>query len=134
MEKGYIFVYGTLKVGGYFALQFDEYRISSIPATAKGTMYEASGWFPAVIFDDEREVIGELHEYEDIDRVLRYLDYIEGCDPEGGSQNLYNRHIVEVTTENGDLVKAHTYEYNRETEDLKIRESGIWPIKEENTI
>jgi len=127
-EKGFVFVYGTLKVGGHFAQSFNHLRLSSIPAKAKGTMYEGSSWFPAVIFGGEKVVIGELHEYEQIDRVLRQLDYIEGYREEGSKHNLYNRRKVVVTTDEGKEVEAYSYEFNHSVESLDIREDGIWPI------
>ena len=127
-KKGCIFVYGTLKVGGYFAEQFDDRRLSSAPATAKGTMYETTGNFPAAIFGGENTIIGELHFFEDINWILGELDYIEGSSPHGNKHDLYNRHIVKVTLEDGQIFMANTYEFNRPVKELKVRESGIWPI------
>jgi gamma-glutamylcyclotransferase (GGCT)/AIG2-like uncharacterized protein YtfP len=132
-KKGYIFVYGTLKVGGHFAKQFDKNRLSSVPATAKGVMYEASGWYPAVIFGGDDDVIGELHEYADIEWVLQELDYIEGSSKYGNKHDLYNRHMVVITLESGEEVEAHTYEYNRSVENLKVCENGIWDIHAERS-
>lgn len=131
-EKGYVFVYGTLKVGGHFAEEFNSRRISSVPASTPGTMYEGSGWYPACIFGGKNVIIGELHEYEDIDRVMDHLDRIEGC--RGDSpHNLYNRKKVTVVTEDGEEVEANTYEYNRSVEDRPVIESGIWDINKKRS-
>lgn len=128
METGFIFVYGTLKVGGHFAKSFDEVRLSHVPATTKGTMYRAAGWFPGCVFGGENTITGELHEVQDFERVLRHMDYIEGCNPAGSPHNLYNRKTITVTTEDGREVEAVTYEFNRPVDDLHVMEDGIWPL------
>ena len=120
-----VFVYGTLKVGGKFAVRFDEVRKTVAPAIAKGTLFNV-GWFPAAIFGGDTEIVGEFHEYTDPDRVASMFDSIEGCHGESPN-NLYNRKTVEVLV-NGKPVKCLAYEFNKDTTDMEVVETGIWEI------
>ena len=128
-KTGFVFVYGTLKVGGHFAATFDNDRISSIPAEVPGTMYATAGWYPGCVFDTKHTIVGELHEYKDIDAIMKRQDIIEGCNGGTDPSNLYNRRTIIVITNDGEEIEALTYEYNRDVNGLKIIETGIWAIK-----
>ena len=72
-----IFVYGTLKVGGYYSKQVDEYRHSSEIATLRGTLFSAE-YFPVLIKKGNNIIYGELHVYKNPKTVLSIIDRIEG--------------------------------------------------------
>lgn len=107
METTKVFVYGTLKVGGAFASRFDDFRISSKRAVAKGSMYDLGGC-PAAHFWDEGEIVGEIHEYINPNKVLRHFDRIEGYQ-KGREYNLYNRIKINVEGQ-----ECWTYEFARQ--------------------
>ena len=124
----YIFVYGTLKVGGHFAGDFNHVRNASIPATLNGYCLYNLGWFPT-IKAEEGQVVGEAHDYKDGVGVLRSFDGIEGYNVDTDS-GLYLRREVEVVTEDGGTVKAWAYILNSALPpDAKKIESGVWKLK-----
>lgn len=124
-----IFVYGTLKVGGFFAQNFDQVRRSSQKASIKGTMFSVHDSYPAVVLEGDMDIQGEVHEYDDINAVLQQLDHIEGCVGEGAyCHNLYNRFIVNVQTTDGNTVEAWMYTFNQSTDGLREVENGSWAI------
>lgn len=103
-----VFVYGTLKVGGYFSFALNQYRRRCDEATLENaTMYNLRS-FPGVVIDDTgNEVVGEYHEYDNPNAVLKALDRIEGYAGPGG-KNLYERITTNVKSKNGTLT-AYTY-------------------------
>jgi gamma-glutamylcyclotransferase (GGCT)/AIG2-like uncharacterized protein YtfP len=122
------FVYGTLKEGGHFAKQFDGVRKSAVRATLHNMDLFNLGWFPTIKPGDG-QVVGEVHEYEDDDKVLRTFDGIEGYNPERPEAGLYRRDEHEVVLENGETVKAIAYTFNGEIPaKAKKIEDGVWPI------
>ena len=126
-----VFVYGTLKVGGYYAENFDRVRVSSRRATLKGEMFSFIN-FPGISLDGDNTIIGEIHEYDEITSVMKVLDKIEGCSGKVGKKDdLYNREVTQVTTSTG---KEHAWVYtiNVKNRDMlassDIVESGEWII------
>jgi len=123
-----IFVYGTLKVGGYYASNFDNVRIDVKRAMVPGKIYDGAGYPRLRLDDDEKLVYGELHTYEEGDDVLHLMDQIEGYQPKGNN-NLYNRKKVKVLLENGESEEAYVYEYASDLSGrAKVVESGKWEI------
>lgn len=129
IETNKVFVYGTLKEGGHFAQEFNSVRKSSEPAEIQGTMFSVNGMYPAVILEGNTVIHGEIHEFENFERILPRLDMIEGynelSDP---PLNLYNRSIITITTLSGKTVEAWIYTFNRPTKKYEEVESGIWNI------
>jgi gamma-glutamylcyclotransferase (GGCT)/AIG2-like uncharacterized protein YtfP len=130
-KSGYVFVYGTLKVGGALAWQFDHVRLNSQKAQFEGTLLNL-GPFPAVVPYPGRTVCGELHEYGDIDNIIEHMDSVEGYVGPGHRNNLFERREVIVTAEDGKEVKAIIYMLAHELpqhkmDELKI-ESGVWEL------
>lgn len=128
-----IFVYGTLKVGGHFASNFDKFRVSIKKATITGTMVNVHGSFPAVLLNDENTVHGELHTYINPKEVIRQMDKIEGY-REKNQQNFYDRIVTTVITEDQKEIKAIGYvagsilkRYN----DLEVIKSGFWVLNKQ---
>lgn len=129
MDK--FFVYGTLKVGGYFANIFDKFRVNSKRAVLKNHDLYDLGHFPGVM-EGDGEVIGEIHEYksENIDWILEQFDRIEGYSKTQPEKSLYLRKKLMVETEDGDE-KAFVYIFNASnTKGLESKRlsSGFWSM------
>lgn len=126
-NRGYIFVYGSLKIGGRFSHGFEEKRVSVRPATLKGTLYK---WkYAALALAGDRTIHGELHLYKDFSTVVRRMDRIEGFHKRNDENNLYNKNVVEVKTEDGNKTRAITYTLNTHrisVEGCEIIEDGVW--------
>ena len=129
-NKGKVFVYGTLKIGGRLAPPFNEVRLSSTKGTIQGKLYNVPGaWFPAVKLGGEDVVHGELHEFDKFSEVLARMDRMEGYREEDHTHSLYLRKEAEVITVTGEKEIAFVYEFNREVpEDARVM-SGDWPIE-----
>ena len=121
-----IFVYGTLKVGGFYADSFNGVRKEVKEAQVHGKIYGGAG-YPRLILCEDSVVHGELHTYDRPDEVIKAMDRIEGYRGEGKS-NLYNRKKVKVMTADGEE-EAYIYEYAAGLEkDAEVIESGKWEI------
>ena len=118
----FIFVYGTLREGETRASLMIENRLEPwIAGTVQGELRDL-GYYPALI-QGNGCVHGELHQYKQITDVLKKLDHIEGYERVGDSENLYERILIDVTTDNG-IVQAWTYRMCEQV-GSKI-ESGDW--------
>ena len=130
------FVYGTLKVGGFFAEAFDELRTECKNAKLKGfDLFKIGGgsssWFPGII-KGKGEVIGELHAYNKdyIKEVFANMDAIEGYNEKDPARSLYRREKAVVELEDGSTEEANVYIFNNKMpKEFPKIESGIWPIK-----
>ncbi len=110
----YLFVYGSLKKGKKL-----HYLISELNFIGRGIlrgfdMYLVS-WYPAVV-KGSGKVFGEIYEINE--EVLKILDKVED---EG---KLYNRTVVNIETEWGELLPAYIYIYNGSIENLEKIPSG----------
>lgn len=122
-----VFVYGTLKKGGYFSKSFDSVRERSVPSRIKGTLFNiGNGEFPGVVLNNENEVVGELHTYRERKDVLKLMDHIEGVE-----QKLFKREMTSVKLENNEIKEAIIYTFNQSTDDFEIIKDGVWKIEEE---
>lgn len=132
-----VFVYGTLKQGGKLAGAFDGNRTGSQRAVLKGALLYDLGAFPFMVEAPDGEVIGELHTYSPLYKVITRMDSIEGFDPSREeSENFYLRKMVVVTGEDGKRYNAWAYFMNPEhvarlTVTRKPIESGEW-LQEEH--
>ena len=125
----HFFMYGTLKVGGHYAGQFDKERKSSEKASIKGRMYHLGG-FPGVKLNEDGTVHGEVHTYDNVQAVQAVFNRIEGYSPKADPKHcLYLLKTVKAKLANGEEVDVQVYEFNRSTEGYKIMEDGTWPIK-----
>lgn len=119
-----VFVYGTLKVGGYFASRFDDFRISSTKAIFKGTLFDAGG-YPALIEIGNDIIHGEVHEYMEPTIVLEKMDFIEGFDKDKEEKmNLYVRKKVMIDDE----PEIHVYFFQQSVKHMKRIKNGIWKL------
>lgn len=124
-----VFVYGTLKLGGYFAGYLDKYRqICEKAILPKAKIYDL-GSFPAVATtgDEKDEVIGEYHEYSDPSDVLKLLDQIEGYHGPSNPTNLYDRVKASVRTETGEK-EAYIYVYADDLSDKVPIKDCQWEV------
>lgn len=126
-EEGKVFVYGTLKVGGFFAQRFDKVRLSSVPGTVKANMYSIEGRFPGIVESKDGVVTGELHTYTDIELVIAMMDMIEGYFGADDPNNLYDRVKINVETKDGN-VEATAYVFAKGTYGYEQVKDGVWKI------
>lgn len=125
MSTDFFFVYGTLKKGGKFAPQFDEFRVNSMEAELEGYDLFNMGWFPA-IFPGKGKVIGELHEYKDPINVENTMDFIEGYHSETG-RGMYIRKRASVKTRDGKFFAANIYVFHKDPSEFAEKiVSGVW--------
>lgn len=126
-----VFVYGTLKIGGFFGKEFDKYRTSAVPATVKGTIYHISALFPTSFpglkLEDDGIVHGELHSFDRFEDVVMAIDQIEQYFEDYPEESIYIRKEMDVETTAG-VEKAYVYEYNGPIDGYKKVKSGIWEI------
>ena len=124
-----LFVYGTLKEGGYYSHGFKKFRKKVVKATVPGTLYNL-GSFPGMRLEGNNIVHGEVHEYEEAEHVTKRMDRIEGyAGP--GMNNFYERVKVEALIEGEDEpVEVETYIFARPIEESKIVPDGNWVIEE----
>jgi len=129
MSKGHVFVYGTLKVGGFYAEEFNHVRLSSKPAQIEGILLDLDV-FPGIKTGVDGCVYGEIHEYDQFEDVVRNMDVIEGYFGPESEHNLFKRIKVIATDENEKEMEVIAYEFAQDLPDEKERvvESGIWDI------
>jgi gamma-glutamylcyclotransferase (GGCT)/AIG2-like uncharacterized protein YtfP len=128
------FVYGTLKMGGYFAEQFNSRReYSKVAILHKYDLFAVGKiptQFPGIV-PGEGSVIGELHEFpqNQVISVTMEMDMIEGYSGRDEYNSLYLRKIAVIELEDGSFTGANIYEFNGPIEkQYKKIESGIWEI------
>ncbi len=130
-DKGLIFAYGTLKVDtgpDSFARQFDRFRVSTVPGTVMGVLYNL-GYFPALILGGPEVVHGELHRYSSFTEVIARMDQIEGYFGYNDPNNLYRRVKAQVAVM-GVVVHATAtiYEFAHGVDGYPKVHSGTWMI------
>lgn len=114
-----IFVYGTLKVGGRFARQFDGVRKKVRESSIGGTMFNVNGMYPMILIGTGDTIFGELHTYSPSEGVLDGMDRIEGY------PSLYGRTVVPIGRK-----KAWVYHGSEEqVVGLEKIKSGIWGLR-----
>jgi gamma-glutamylcyclotransferase (GGCT)/AIG2-like uncharacterized protein YtfP len=118
-----VFVYGTLKRGGRYhhlvAPHVREAREGSVP----GALVDAGG-YPGWVAGEGR-VHGEIFCLGRTAEALEKLDHLEGYRGPGDLRNLYERVLVAVKTEGGE-VRAWAYRYLGSTVGRLRVSSGTW--------
>jgi len=121
-----VFVYGTLMKGFSNYKRFLEGRIIKItPVRTYGLLYHLREVYPALIAGNET-VEGEIIEPVD-ENLLESLDRLEGYN-QLSDNNLYNREIRSVFTEDGEEILCWVYIYADEN---YAKEYGI-PVPDGN--
>ena len=132
----HFFVYGTLKVGGYYAENFDNVRLTSVPGYITGANLFDLGPYPAMTEGVERAIVhGEVHTYSEPFEIIKRFDHIEGYNEETPKISHYIRKKVEVVIgKKGETVEAWAYFLNTENgndpveKGGRLLEDGFWPI------
>lgn len=122
-----VFVYGTLKQGGYFAKLFDKFRLSNKLGKTKGTMFNVFGSYPGLVLTGNTEIKGEVHVYSNAKTVEEALDRIEGFNFKGCITNLYDKQKIIVNTEDGEE-ECLVYIYARDVSKLEQILDGEWKL------
>jgi gamma-glutamylcyclotransferase (GGCT)/AIG2-like uncharacterized protein YtfP len=120
-----VFVYGTLKMSGHFARQFDKYRLHSEPAKVKGQIWDL-GSYPGMTPHEVFHVSGQLHTYSDPVLVMDKMDMIEGV-YNNTAKDLFYRERVLVTSLDGKREdEAWAYFFNGNVYNRTEITTGIW--------
>ena len=122
-----VFVYGTLKQGGYFASRFDKFRLSNKLGKTKGTMFNVFNSYPGLVLTGNTEIKGEVHVYSNAKTVEEALDRIEGFNFKGCINNLYDKQKIIVNTEDGEE-ECLVYIYARDVSKLEQILDGEWKL------
>lgn len=129
-EIGHIFVYGSLKQGKplYFLEGIKDLRLEVLPARMRGGLLYNLGLFPGMVLKSNGGmVVGEVHGFCQMEKVLDILDEVEEYYGEGEPNNLYRRVEREVELLNGEgFITCWVYEYVGPLERADFIESGIW--------
>lgn len=122
------FMYGTLKKNHHFDHKFlSDHRTSVQNATIRGDIFNL-GSYPTIKLDGKGLVVGEIHTFpeECLEQIRSTLDHIEGYSKSNPEKGLYNRHKVQATLKNGEMVEVWVYEYNGDVNPNWKIESGEW--------
>ncbi|OOE12761.1 gamma-glutamylcyclotransferase family protein [Fictibacillus arsenicus] len=117
MNSHLVFVYGTLRKGEKYSYYLNEAECLGENCTIEGQLYDTGWGYPALVCESSKiPVRGEL--YRVTSEQLKELDKLEGYE-ENGTNNLYERITVKVTTENGEqgaivyVMTSIKYHFNR---------------------
>lgn len=128
-----VFVYGTLKLGGYFADLYkdvlDPLRVGVTEATVQCSLYQSIYGWPFAVIDDYSTMKGEIHEFIEPEKALEIFDLIEGYDVERDS-GLFSRRIIKAETTDGNKIDVLMYLYVNKFDSIiyKKIENGIWEV------
>ena len=140
MESPYktdVFVYGTLKPGGFY---HDDYcavfRFEAEEGVTKGMLFDfPSLGYPGAIENDGHMIQGVLLRFLHAEsEVLKKLDRLEGYYPDRpASENEYYRKQVTVLDKTGREISSEAWCYFMEPEKVRQMmgiaiESGLWPV------
>ena len=129
-----VFVYGTLKPGGYYWPQFCEGKVASVVAAKiRGELYDLHVGYPCVFMRGDAWVQGTVLTFER-QRDFEQLDVLEGYEPDRPvEQNEYIRLRVDCYRPEGELLgKVWAYEMTDATFQRFAGtrlDSGNWPIE-----
>lgn len=134
-----VFVYGSLRSDMFnYNVYLDGKVEENNKASVKGDLFHLDNkGYPAVV-PGEGKVVGELMSFNNFESTLKDLDELEAYIEGEEDENEYNRKVVDVILENGNIEKAYYYEYNppadyNKDDKLVPVENGDWKIyMEEN--
>lgn len=124
MQAEYLFVYGSLRrTCSHHHLLHDHCGFIGM-ASVRGCLFQVANYPGLVLSDDaSKQVVGELYQVLD-PSVWAALDDYEGCSERFSEPHEFVRQISEVTSEQGDALKAWLYVYNFSHEELPVITSG----------
>ena len=126
-ELDRVFVYGTLMSG------FDHPMSKLLaagadllgPATVRGKLYLITHYPGLLHSDDAGDIVhGELYRLRDVDKLMAALDDYESVGPGHEAPTLYLRELMPATLDDGSVMEAWTYIYNRPVDEAKRIKSG----------
>lgn len=124
-----VFVYGTLRP----SLRAIKDLWTHLPTgnkvgngTIQGKLYALTPVVPGVRLGGKTEVKGEVVEVKEAD--LRRFDGLEG------HPHMYERQVVPVTLEDGEIIQAWVYEYKQWNKTEALVKSGDWTDTYVNSI
>ena len=100
--------------------------VSEQPGRIRGRLHDC-GPYPAITLDAPQKAVvhGDFIRVRNLAAAFDVLDGIEGYRPGREQSNLYNRRIVPVRLDDGNLQLAWVYEYARSLPE-KVIASGDW--------
>ena len=123
----YLFVYGTLRHNvkhPMHQLLAQQARFVAM-ARYQAVLYQVSYYPGAVPSNDiADQVLGEMYQILQPEKVLPLLDNYEECGPGFAQPQEYRRELQQVMLDNGASLSAWVYIYNRDTSGLKQILSG----------
>jgi gamma-glutamylcyclotransferase (GGCT)/AIG2-like uncharacterized protein YtfP len=123
-----IFVYGTLKVGGYLSGPLNKHRIEWCLATTRGLLYHNWRWPMLVPTANCTDIVhGEIHTYPE--ECLEILDGIEGFIPGKPEESLFVRRIIpvyEYGSKSREPREVFGYVWRHTVQDCCSVNSGSW--------
>ena len=119
----HLFVYGTLMTGQTRFNQIEPFIESIQPASVKGKLYHLVD-YPGLKIGNGL-VHGELIEMSEHRKCLERMDQIEGFLGFGETESLYDRTIIQISTNEG-TVWAWTYVYAKDVDEDSLIISGRW--------
>ena len=125
--SAYLFVYGTLRkdVGHAMHKVLTGGAEPDGEGAYRGRLFDL-GRYPAVVPDESGRwrVTGEIYRMHTPETLLSALDEYEGCAPHDPEPHQYRRALQPVQRENGRMVEAWIYLYNRPLNGVRQIESG----------
>ena len=129
-----VFVYGTLKPGGYYWHRFCEAKVcGQTPARIRGELYDLGCGYPGAIFNGTGWIEGVVLEFKHaVD--FEAVDELEGYRPGASSKvNEYERRKVPCFSRKGDsLGLVWAYEINPHylnRYDARLLPDGQWCVE-----
>jgi gamma-glutamylcyclotransferase (GGCT)/AIG2-like uncharacterized protein YtfP len=119
----FVFVYGTLKINQSNSLSFDKDRIFVDKAVISGKLYDL--FFYPVLKKGNDKIYGELHQYKNIESVLKRMDEIEGFDKENPKESLFIREKIKIFLDKKEI-NVYCYYYNDDVNGCEQITSGEW--------
>lgn len=127
MKNHLVFVYGTLRKGEKYSYYLNEAECLDENCTIEGQLYDTEWGYPALVCESSNiPVKGEL--YRVTSEQLKELDKLEDYE-ENGTNNLYERITVKVTTENGEQ-EAIVYVMTSIKDHFKRIDVNDWIVRE----
>jgi len=123
LNPDFVFVYGGLMRG------FDlHYHMASLEFVGQGTIEGtllALGPYPGLV-DGGGAVRGEVYRVDDMPSALEVLDDVEDYNPTDPDAGPYVRRIQPVRMDDGRIIDAWVYRYNRTAPGAAIVPDGDW--------
>lgn len=125
----YLFVYGTLQQN--FSNNYAKFLHSNAEIIGKGNipgkLYRIS-WYPGAVYNanSDFKVYGTIFQLKNASLVFDKLDEYEGVGNIFEQPNEYVRKKVDVSLEDGTIIKCWVYLYNSNVDENSFIESGVF--------